>query len=195
MTICQMSARILVNKGVSANFSKKLYTFRLITPEPHAEKNIYDLIVRQYIAQFMGQYVYDETVLEIVCEGERFKTKGIIPVELAWKKALAKNSHTSKDEGKKNKKSSQETQQQLPVLNPDESVHCDKLTIKDKMTSPPQHYTDATLIAAMKNCGRKLEDAAAKKMLSEVQGIGTEATRADIIETLKARSYITNNKK
>jgi DNA topoisomerase-3 len=160
-----------------------------------AEKNIYDLIVRQYIAQFMGQYVYDETVLEIICEGERFKTKGIIPVELAWKKALAKNSHTSEDEGKKNQKSSQETQQQLPVLNPDESVHCDKLTIKDKMTSPPQHYTDATLIAAMKNCGRKLEDAAAKKMLSEVQGIGTEATRADIIETLKARSYITNNKK
>ncbi len=143
------------------------------------ERNVFDLISRYYIAQFMGKYVYNETIIEIECEQERFKTKGIVPIEPSWKKAIASDT----------KKKGNDTPE-LPVLDKNLPIDCQAIKIKDKKTTPPQHYTDATLLSAMKNCGRQVDDADAKKMLSEVQGIGTEATRADIMETLKARQYI-----
>ena len=52
------------------------------------ERNIFDLITRQYLAQFMGNYTYHETVIEIACQEERFKTKGIVPSKPGWKYAL-----------------------------------------------------------------------------------------------------------
>ncbi|WP_440993612.1 DNA topoisomerase 3 [Cysteiniphilum litorale] len=149
------------------------------------EANVYDIIVRYYLAQFMGKYVFNETVIEIICEEELFKTKGIVPVELGWKRAIQK--HSDKDQDKKGNDS---TEKQLPVVQVDQPLNCDEINIHDKMTTSPSHYTDATLISAMKNCGRQVDDQDAKKMLAEVQGIGTEATRADIIETLKQRSYV-----
>lgn len=144
------------------------------------ERNIFDLVTRQYLAQFMGNYTYHETVIEIDCVDERFKTKGIVPIDLAWKAALSTATKQKK----------QKEAQTLPVLDKNQPVTNQTLEIFDKKTTPPSPYNDATLISAMKNCGRKLEDEVAKKVLHEVQGIGTEATRADMIETLKNRNYI-----
>ncbi|MBK2270180.1 DNA topoisomerase III [Francisella philomiragia] len=141
------------------------------------EYNIYDIIVRYYLAQFLGDYKYNETIIELQCEDERFKTKGIVPTEYGWKKAL--------NEAKEKADSSE-----LPKLSKGEILSCKALKIEKKKTTPPPRYTDATLISAMKNCGRKVDDKEIKDMLAEVQGIGTEATRADVIETLKDRAYI-----
>ena len=150
------------------------------------ERNVFDLITRQYLAQFMGNYTYNETVIEIDCAKERFKTKGIIPSQLGWKHAFVADK-TSKTKNKK--------EQILPALEQSKPVTNTDVTIFDKKTTPPAHYNDATLISAMKNCGRKVDDEDAKKIFAEVQGIGTEATRADIIETLKTRQYIENRGK
>ena len=80
-------------------------------------------------------------------------------------------------------------------MNKGDQVTCQNIELHDKMTTPQAHYVDSTLIAAMKNCGRQVEDADAKKTFAEVQGIGTEATRADIMETLKQRNYVRNEGK
>jgi DNA topoisomerase-3 len=144
------------------------------------EKNVYDIVVRYYLAQFLGNYKYDESFIAIECEEEKFTTKGIVPQTLGWKEAIK----PSKEEG------DNQTEKTLPQVSKDEVVTCDSLEILNKKTTPPKHYTDATLISAMKNCGRKIDDKQAKEMLSEVKGIGTEATRADVIETLKDREYI-----
>ena len=143
------------------------------------ELNIFKLIVRQFMAQFMGDYIYNETIVELICVEENFKTKGVIPIELGWKRAF--DAPKEKEDGQD--KIIPTLDKTIPLLNTSIKIH-------NKKTSPPQHYTDATLISAMKNCGRKVEDEANKKLFSEIQGIGTEATRADIIETLKNRSYI-----
>ena len=147
------------------------------------EKNVYDIIARHYIAQFLGDYQYNETIIELDCEKEKFKTKGIVPTELGWKKAFDKE-ETQND-----------AMEVLPKLTKGEVLNCVSLTVQKKKTKPPSHYNDATLISAMKNCGRKIEDASSKEILAEVKGIGTEATRADVIETLKGRSYITKKGK
>lgn len=145
------------------------------------EYNVYDIIVRHYIAQFLGDYKYNETIIELDCEQERFKTKGIVPTEQGWKQAFSKEEKKDAPE--------------LPQLKKDESLTCVDLEIQKKKTTPPARYNDATLISAMKNCGRRVDDKEIKDMLAEVQGIGTEATRADVIETLKAREYISKQGK
>ena len=113
----------------------------------------------------------------------------IIPSKLGWKEALSEKAR-SKAIGKSAKEAPM-----LPVLNRFNPVTNTDINILDKKTTPPSHYNDATLISAMKNCGRKVDDVKAKKIFAEVQGIGTEATRADIIETLKKRNYIENQGK
>lgn len=143
------------------------------------ERNIYQLVVKYYIAQFMGNYKYKETFIALECEDEKFSTRGIVPTSLGWKSVLGPAKEEDKDDSK-----------ELPMVEQGEMLPCKSLKILNKKTTPPSHYTDATLISAMKNCGRKVEDQEAKEMLAEVQGIGTEATRADVIETLKKRVYV-----
>lgn len=142
------------------------------------EKNVYDIIVRHYLAQFLGDYKNIETIVELDCEGEKFRTKGVVPTELGWKKAFEK-------EDDKN-----DALQELPKLIKGEILNCVSLDIQMKKTKPPAYYTDATLISAMKNCGRRIDDKANKEILADVKGIGTEATRADVIETLIKRDYV-----
>jgi len=143
------------------------------------EKNVYDIVVKYYLAQFMGNYKYNESFIAIECENERFTTKGIVPTSLGWKQVI-----------KPTKEEDNSYSKELPKVEQGEMLPCNSLKIQNKKTTPPSHYTDATLISAMKNCGRKVEDQEAKEMLAEVQGIGTEATRADVIETLKKREYV-----
>jgi DNA topoisomerase-3 len=147
------------------------------------EKNVYDIVIKYYLAQFMGNYKYNESFIAIECEKEKFATKGIVPTVLGWKEAIKPTKEDVSDD------------KVLPKVNQGETLVCNSLKIQNKKTTPPSHYTDATLISAMKNCGRKVEDQEAKEMLAEVQGIGTEATRADVIETLKKREYVTKKGK
>ncbi|MCF6766024.1 DNA topoisomerase III [Thiotrichales bacterium 19S3-7] len=142
------------------------------------EKQVYDLIVRYYLAQFMGDFIYDETIIHVECLDEEFVTKGMLIIESGWKQAFTKEDDEDKDA------------KSLPAFNKNDSVLLERLELHNKKTTPPQHYTEATLISAMKNCGRRMDDEAAKSILTTVKGIGTEATRANIIEIIKKREYI-----
>ncbi|TNF69332.1 MAG: DNA topoisomerase III [Gammaproteobacteria bacterium] len=142
------------------------------------ERQVYDLIVRYYLAQFMGDFIYDETIIQVECCDEIFTTKGILVLEEGWKQAFSKEDDEDKDA------------KSLPPFNKNDAVILKDLELHNKKTTPPQHYTEATLISAMKNCGRRVEDEKAKSILASVKGIGTEATRANIIETIKKREYI-----
>jgi DNA topoisomerase III len=148
------------------------------------ERKVYDLVVKQYLSQFMGEYVYNQTSILIECEQEEFKTSGIQLLEPGWKSALAREDNKSND-----------NDQLLPSLTKGETVNCADINLLEKETKPPARYTEATLLSAMKNAGRSIDDKDMKKILAEVQGLGTEATRASIIETLKSRAYISVEKR
>lgn len=141
------------------------------------ERNIYHLVCRNYIAQFYPDLITDESSIEILVAKELFESKGNVIRELGWQ-ALFNSNQASIP---------------LPILREGDSLNVSTATIKNHDTNPPQHFTDATLLSAMTNVSQFVEDADIRRTLRETDGLGTEATRAGIIETLFKRDYVKKN--
>lgn len=157
-----------------------------ITAMSEAEFNIYDLIKRQYLAQLMGDYEYLQRTVEIHCAGETFIAIGNTPVTLAWKHAFNAKEFSADHESENNT---------VPLLKSGQPVDNQKTVVESKQTKPPARFTEGTLIKAMKTVGKWVEDDTLKKTLKDHQGIGTEATRANIIELLFKRGYLQRQSK
>jgi len=149
------------------------------------EKNIYNLIRRRYIAQFFPDYEYDQSIIIIKIQTDSFKASGRIPRIQGWKQVLGSNSS----------KWSKDNEQELPAVSKGEELPCDHLDLHNKLTKPPQHFTEGTLIKAMETIGSQVTDKVMKKILRETAGLGTQATRANIIQTLLQRQFIYKDKK
>lgn len=161
------------------------------------ERKIYDLVCRRYIGQFMGDHEYLASVIEIACEGEMFRATGRVTTKPGWKLAEPAPASATPANPLRKKKSTadddevaEEVSVNLPQVSPNEAVKNIDARLLDKKTKPPQRFTEGTLIAAMKSIGKMVEDAKLKAVLKETAGIGTEATRAGIIETLLLREYL-----
>lgn len=144
------------------------------------ELKIYDAIRLRYLAQFYPEYNYLKTEALFSCKEHKFISKGSSIIQLGWKQLFTSEKNSEKD--------NDETS--LPKLaEGDLGPVVDAKTL-EKMTQPPQRFAEGTLIAAMKNAARYVTDERLKKMLKDTAGIGTEATRASIIETLFNRQYL-----
>lgn len=146
------------------------------------EKKVYELIRLRYIAQFYPKAESDQTTLEIECEKEIFKVSGTIPVFAGWKEVIGNVSKKTADD-------------ELPLLEKGSVVKNALPKLEAKKTKPPARFTEGTLINAMVNAAKFVDNKDSKKILKGTEGIGTEATRATIIKTLFKRNYIKKNKK
>lgn len=145
------------------------------------ERKIYDLVCGYYVAQFLGDYEYTQRSVNVLCEAELFKASSITPLKQGWKNALKNTTENDVENDNLNL---------IPLLQQNEKImHTDE-EILEKQTQPPARFTEGTLIDAMKTIGKHVSDEKFKKILKETAGIGTEATRANIIETLFKRGYI-----
>ena len=142
-----------------------------------AELQIYSHIARQYLMQFYPPFKYSETKIEASIAGGQFKTQARLTKSLGWKVFF--NDDKSKP------------QVTLPAIKVGEKWFCQKGTIIDKKTQPPEFFSDATLLAAMTGISRFVQDKEIRKTLKETDGLGTEATRAGIIELLFMRKFLT----
>jgi len=147
------------------------------------EKNIYQLITRHYIAQFYPAYLYNHTQLSLNIAGGIFITSANVPEQMGWK-CLFKKENTNND------KSDDETQQFLPEVKQGEILQCLQGNLLEKITQAPKTFTDATLLAAMTGINRFVSDTQLKAVLKDTDGLGTEATRANIIELLFKRGFL-----
>lgn len=145
------------------------------------EKNVYQLIVRQYLAQFFPAFIYQHTQVSLTIAGGAFKASANVTEQLGWKQLFANN---------KGDKQKPEQTQTLPVLNKTDTLYCTHGELLEKQTQPPKHFTDATLLAAMTGINRFVKDATLKSILKDTDGLGTEATRAGIIELLFKRGFL-----
>ncbi len=152
--------------------AKKLATASL----GHDEATIYGLICRQYLAQFYPEYRYREYSLVFDIAGGRFKASSRQDIELGFKSLMGKADEAAKA--------------QLPELKKGDRLHCVGGQILEKITEPPKHFNDATLLSAMTGISRYVSDPETKKILRETDGLGTEATRAGIIELLFKRGFL-----
>lgn len=145
------------------------------------EEKIYDLVVRQVIAAHYNHAVFTYTTIHsLVDKRAEFISKGKVQIEEGWRKVI----YHSKDN------SSTDEDELLPLLLENELGIVAKTKVKKGETQPPTRYSEGNLITLMKTAGKHLEDDELEKVLSKTEGLGTEATRAGIIGTLKDRNYI-----
>ena len=145
------------------------------------EEKIYDLVVRQVIAAHYNNAVFSYTTIHSLVEKRaQFISKGKVQIEEGWRKVI----YQSKDS------SATDEDDLLPLLHENEQGIVSKTKVKKSETQPPNRYSEGNLITLMKTAGKHLEDAELEKVLSKTEGLGTEATRAGIIGTLKDRNYI-----
>lgn len=142
------------------------------------EQRIYTLIARQYLMQFCADAEYRKTKISLEIAGGNFLAQARGLQVAGWKQLLGK------DDQEENAPSP------LPKVREGEILHCEKGDILSKKTQPPKSFTDATLLAAMTGIARFVQNKELKKILRETDGLGTEATRAGIIELLFKRGFI-----
>ncbi len=145
---------------------------------------LYDLIRRRYLAQFFPAYEYDQTTIELDCYGHRFRASGRVDRVAGWKTAYQE----PQEEG--GKTGDDATGQALPALAKGDHVLVQAMESIKRQTKPLPPYTEGTLIQAMKGIAKQVENPRLKAILKENAGIGTEATRAAIIETLLQRRLL-----
>jgi len=146
-----------------------------------AHKKILGLVIVRMFQAFERDCQKELTLLTICAGDVEFNIQGTKIIHTGWRRIF--NDREDDDEN----------EQKLPTLQESEIVQGD-ISLYESKTRPPALFTERSLIAAMKNCGKDLEDQAIKKTLQNVEGIGRPATRSAIIETLLQRKYCIREK-
>lgn len=151
-----------------------------LTAMTDKERKIYDLVIKRFIAVLYPPYVYEQKTLEANIAGEAFIARGKTVQSLGWKEIYQ---HSVSDEG-----DSEIKEQALPDIKEGDALAIGKVQLTSGKTKPPTPFTEASLLAAMENPAKYMEDGnkELKQTLGEAGGLGTVATRADIIEKLFA---------
>ena len=157
---------------------------------PKREREIFQIIVRLYAAQFMPDYEYLSTIIEVQVKEHVMRASGAVPVTRGWKAALGEQFEDEKEVARAKK----EQAQQLPDCAVKDPVQCAAATIRDRKTSPPAPFTADSLLDAMENAHRYVQNPAIKAKLKQVEGIGTPATRAGIIQALVDGGFLDEKK-
>lgn len=148
------------------------------------EKAVYGMVVRRYLAQFLPKHEYDATNVVTVCEDERFKSSGKIVRVLGWKVLYESQAKTGQVQA------GAKVEAALPAVAQGDGVRFAEVAVQAKRTEAPPLLDSALLLDAMKNAYKYVQDPKVKRLLKEVEGLGTEATRANIIQYLVSRGYI-----
>lgn len=148
---------------------------------PTPEKRIYLLVVKRFLACFYPPYEYEQIRAELVSGKERFYATG----QVVLKKGFRAVADGAEEEGQEEEL---ENKQTLPPMKKGDVFHCQKVQVAEKQTLPPSRYTEASLLSAMENPSRFIQDKRMKGFIGG--GLGTPATRADIIEKLYQSFYI-----
>ena len=146
------------------------------------EKKLFDVVARAYLAALMPDFRYRQTTATLDVRGFEFHASGRQPIDLGWRAAFP-DWQPADEKG--------DEAQLLPLLRNGETGQLHDPKIEDKETRPPPRYNEGTLIEAMQNAWRFVDDEVLRDRLKEAKGIGTPATRAEIIGGLKKQSFLT----
>ncbi|CAK2031620.1 DNA topoisomerase III [Vibrio crassostreae] len=149
------------------------------------EMKIYQQIARQYLMQFYPPAVFADAKLVFDIAGGVFIAKGRQLINPGWKVLMGKTDPEEKGDGTDT----------VPPLDKGTVLTCREGVIGDKKTEPPKHFTEATLLQAMTGIARFVANKDLKAILKETDGLGTEATRAGILDTLFKRQLLTRQGK
>lgn len=149
------------------------------------ERHIYDLVVRRFIAVLSAPFEYDEVQVKITVGRYNFYTKGQSIKSAGWRAVYDSSLADDDDDSEPDLAA-----QRLPALSQGAAAAVKEVRVCAGKTSPPARYTEATLLTAMENPASQVEDGRLRDALKTAGGLGTPATRADIIEKLFNSFYI-----
>ena len=190
-------AGALMNKPVQVNGSfvddKKVSDHHAIIPTEqfvqldhmtNEERKIYDMVVRRFLAVLYPASQYEQVTMEAKVAGETFAASGKVIKSLGWKEVYEGGADDDLEDEADDEKKLKD--QRLPEMKTGTRLKILKISLNTGKTKPPARFTEATLLAAMENPVKFMEtrDKEAVKTLGETGGLGTVATRADIIEKL-----------
>jgi len=145
------------------------------------EKKLFDVIARAYLAALMPDFRYRQTTATLDVKGFPFEATGRQPIDLGWRAAFPEwQPADEKGDGG----------QLLSAMRDGETARLHDPTVETKETKPPPRYSEGTLIEAMQNAWRFVDDEVLRDRLKEAKGIGTPATRAEIIGGLKRQDFL-----
>lgn len=158
--------------------TEQFVQLQAMSPE---ERKIYDLVVRRFLAVLLPASIFEETRLTAEAAGEQFDARGKTVISEGWREAY--------EEGDAEEEETEEElpgMQKLPKVQEGQRLKIQSVRLTEGKTKPPARFTEATLLSAMENPVRYLEEknGTLAKTLGETGGLGTVATRADIIEKL-----------
>ena len=190
-------AGALMNKPVQVNGSfvddKRVSDHHAIIPTEqfvqldhmtNEERKIYDMVVRRFLAVLYPASQYEQVTMEAKVAGETFAASGKVIKSLGWKEVYEGGADDDLEDEADDEKKLKD--QRLPEMKTGTRLKILKTSLNTGKTKPPARFTEATLLAAMENPVKFMEtrDKEAVKTLGETGGLGTVATRADIIEKL-----------
>ncbi len=143
------------------------------------EGKVYRLVAQQYLMQFCPDAQFRKCVIELDIAGGKFIAKARFLAEAGWRTLLGSKERDEENEGAP-----------LPVVEKGAELLCERGEVVERQTQPPRPFTDASLLSAMTGIARFVQDKELKKVLRATDGLGTEATRAGIIELLFKRTFL-----
>ena len=159
-----------------------------LTPE---ERNIYDLVVRRFLAVLSPAFEYEESKLTLTIGKDRFSAKGKIIRAPGWKAVYGQTTGDADPDGDSDGGDDSDIMEQtLPQLRQGDKLDARSCSISEGKTKPPARYNEATLLTAMENPGGSTLSGETRAILKNTSGLGTPATRADIIEKLFSSFYV-----
>ncbi|MDD6212380.1 MAG: DNA topoisomerase, partial [Clostridiales bacterium] len=218
-------AEEILNQGLYRNIEKSRYTDDKKITDHYAiiptgqgmgalgtlsstSLKVYEKIVRRFLSIFFPPAEYEKYSLELERKGEHFfagfrilKEKGFMKVTGEWKLSVGKNEQSENEEDKDEEKNhikdpgkNPEFLEALSSLRKGHVFEIDNFQIREGETSPPKRYTSGSIILAMENAGQLIEDEELRAQIKG-SGIGTSATRAEILKKLITIRYLALNKK
>lgn len=148
----------------------------------HDERCIYDLVIRRFLAVLSDVCLYEKTRIEGSCNKHHFFASGKIMKQAGWRSLYQRNDVFDEEE--------EEEIQSLPIVKQGQNYAIRQVIKQKSFTKPPLRYTEASLLSAMEHPAKFIHNAKWKQVLEDANGIGTVATRADIIEKLFHVNYI-----
>ncbi|WP_372997738.1 DNA topoisomerase 3 [Marinobacter sp.] len=162
---------------------------------PEAERNVFDAVRLRFIAQFCEPQVAKVTKINLESAGHKFLASGSIPVSPGWTAVYGNDPEACDPKDDKDEDEDDADKQQLPHLEAGDQGTVADASLQSKKTQPPKPFTDSTLLGAMNNVSRFVDEPELKKILDEKDGIGTQATRAGILDNAFRYGYLERKKK
>jgi DNA topoisomerase III len=146
------------------------------------EQRVYELVARQYLAQFYPAHTFSDSQLDLNIAGGLFIARARQTLTQGWRELFSRAGESRNSQTPLNSR--------LPELVRGASCLCERGEMLEKQTTAPKPFTDASLLAAMTGIARYVQNPEVRKVLKETDGLGTEATRANIIELLFDRGFL-----